>query len=346
MSNKQVPEVPFMLESMQQFTRTSAESAGVTPENAPFVLDRDMQQFTRMPSVPDKIEPDKNGRRIVYPEPESSSLPTSDRASKFPLFVPSQNFVVFNLANRQQNPKCAGAGYRILGLFSTLDQARSYVGRNFSSPDINVFTSSTHQLEPICESEHDQSDVLYRQNVIDVITTKYADKIERHRQEFEENLREQKTGAVGQSEFAKAQKSQKVAQEAVQEAVQEKKTEPQQLTAQCQLLNQNYSVVIHFLDTRESVGKKEPLFSVLAAFGNLVDAAEYARTTAAKQYPKCTIDVVDNYQWLFPMSVNPEDILEEYGCTQLNDIMAGRKQNIRSCQEYERSRAGDEKKPI
>lgn len=318
-----------------------------------FVMDRDMQGFSRMPSVPEIIEPDKDGRRIVYPEPLSdSSCPSSD--SKFPLFVQSQNYVVYNLANRQQNPKCASPGYRILGLFSTLEQARSYTTRNFSDPDINIFVSTTHQLGPICESEHDQSNVFYRQNVIDAITKIYTDKIELHRKEFEQNVREQKTGVVGQSDLAKAMKakeerSKEEGKEGAKEVTKEtndKKTitEPQQLTSQCQLLNQNYSVVIHLLDNRESVGKKEPLFSVLASFGNVADASEYARTTATKQYPKCAIDVVDNYQWLFPMSVSPEEILEEYGCSQLNDIMAGRKQNIRSCQEYERSRVGDEKK--
>ena len=309
-----------------------------------FVMDRDMQGFSRMPSVPEIIEPDKDGRRIVYPEPlVDSSCPSS--GSKFPLFVQSQNYVVYNLANRQQNPKCASAGYRILGLFSTLDQAKSYTKRNFIDPDINIFVSATHQLGPICESEHDQNNAVYRQNVIEAITKIYTDKIELHRQEFEQNVREQKTGVVGQSELAKAMKAKEEKKEGAKEESKEGTIrEPQPLTSQCQLLNQNYSVVIHLLDNRESVGKKEPLFSVLASFGNVADASEYARTTATKQYPKCAIDVVDNYQWLFPMSVSPEEILEEYGCSQLNDIMAGRKQNIRSCQEYERSRAGDEKK--
>lgn len=309
---------------------------------AAFVLDKGMEQFSRMPSQPEVVEPDSNGRRVVQP---TSSF---QGPSKFPLYSDAQKFVLFNLTNRKQLPRHSEPGYRILGYFPSKEEAIKHVEKYFQNPEVHVYVGQTHTLDTICESVERQHNVEYRQKNIEAITQNYTNKLEANRREFEKNLANRTTGKVsemppdeeeGDTEEAAGNPTQKAAQRNDTAEDDGLPSTSAPISAQCQLIRQNYSVVIHIKDERKERGEvPEPLFAALGAFSTVEDATDYAKNTASKQYPDCRLDIVDNYEWLFPMSVNPDEIEEAYGCEQLHDIMAGRKKNIESCKAYQKFR--------
>ena len=115
------------------------------------------------------------------------------------------------------------------------------------------------------------------------------------------------------------------------------------------VMSQKYAVVIVMRDLRESVltcvFPPEPLFAVLDVFDNIEDAEFYSRFTATKQYPWCSIDIVDMYQRLFPENKNVEQVREVYADEGLDDIMAGRKDSMNNASKYERWCAATKNKP-
>lgn len=110
------------------------------------------------------------------------------------------------------------------------------------------------------------------------------------------------------------------------------------LPAEATVINQRFVVVSIMLDIRKAVieGHKEsePGLVFLAAFNNRTDAEDYATNTARPAFPKAGLDVVDMYQWLFPENIDPDELKEEYTNPELNEIMQGRKDEIRDVADY------------
>jgi hypothetical protein len=113
--------------------------------------------------------------------------------------------------------------------------------------------------------------------------------------------------------------------------------EPEPLSQTSRLSGQCHAVVVHLTDSsvRPEGAPLEPAFAFLGCFATVEDALRYGKFTAAPKYPKCMIDIVDMYEWIFPEHVNFDDIKEIYGNKQLNDLMRGRKESIANAQRFQ-----------
>ena len=90
-------------------------------------------------------------------------------------------------------------------------------------------------------------------------------------------------------------------------------------------MNQRYAVISVLRDTEQAVrlGRKfpEPLVRVYATYSSKKQAMDFIRETLSPHVGEYDLDVVDTYQWLYPQSVESEDLAEEFRDPEINNIM-------------------------
>jgi hypothetical protein len=148
-----------------------------------------------------------------------------------------------------------------------------------------------------------------------------------------------KPPAVGQSLYAREHKANKAKEQKRQNPRALHLPETSQLLANGKLASQSFAVIAVLRDLRNEVlrGEEvpEPAVAVLGTFPDKELASDYAKYTAHREYPGAVIDVVDMYVWLFPEDTRTDDVPEVFGIKHLDDIMSGRKDNIREASAYE-----------
>jgi hypothetical protein len=115
---------------------------------------------------------------------------------------------------------------------------------------------------------------------------------------------------------------------------------PRVLSMAAGVNGQRYVCIIVMVDispmTMKGSKAPEPLVAVLASFETRKEADTYAKFVASKQYPRLSIDVVDQGQWLFPETVDTDSLNSVYGDENLNSIMKRRRVTNKEVEEHEK----------
>lgn len=103
----------------------------------------------------------------------------------------------------------------------------------------------------------------------------------------------------------------------------------------CEVRKQNVAVITVIPDTDLVLNSSEPEPAVIiwGLFENTDSAKQWIETSAKSYIFSYHLDVVDCYEWLFPMDVNVEEIDEEYRSKTLTEVMKKRKHHPKEVQE-------------
>lgn len=105
----------------------------------------------------------------------------------------------------------------------------------------------------------------------------------------------------------------------------------------CKVRNQRYAVVIFVNDLVVPEGEvPEPLFMFLRAFASSAQASAYVEYVAQPAYKDFYIDIVDLYEWLFPLSVDRDALREEYSNPELQKMIQATKVTNNVVHSFER----------
>ena len=300
-------------------------------QHAAFVPPEASRSYTSAPLEPPSADDVAPGSRRRLATTKTSFVPPND-ITPFPLLDANHSFVLLNLTHHGQRPRSRYPGFRIMGAFPSVGAVTQHIQDHFPNSDCSMYVTPSHQLMAICENTAHQIDGAYNQGHVARLATLHNQLSEQRDTEFAENVDRQSTGSTGNSLFAKCHiQGTDTKDDAFLSAARELK-ETSTLTSNACLPKQNYAVIITLSDidpeALRGTKAKEPLLAVLGVFSTEEDAANYAKYTASKQYPKCILDVVDLYAWCFPENIDVDKIKEVYGSDELNDIMQGRKDNM------------------
>lgn len=263
-----------------------------------------------------------------------------DNFVPLPLKREDQTFVAYNVAGLEQKTHYKEAGIRLLGCFSSAEEARREITGvlDDSGP---VFLSPTHQLFPLCVFHKTQTDQQAMSEIVREVTAVHASELEATDAEFRENVDHKKTGKTGLSvgykrgQFSDAS-SAETKQEGGAEPVDAADRKCVSLRPRTQLVDttQKFAVITVLPDIRPKVlqeGEKsglEPLVAVLNMAETLEEAESFAKYTGNPAYPACNLYVVDVGRWLFPESIQSKDISREFFADdRLERLMQGKKKN-------------------
>jgi len=296
------------------------------------------------PSLSDLAE--SKDRRVKILD---SEFTTPQDVTAYPLRTPSQNTVMLNLTHKKQRPSSEQPGFRIIGVTASREEAVAFTEEHYKDSKETVFLSPLHQLVPICKSDEVQLDHEYAISAVNSIIKLHEKMVDDRNADFKKTVADQKTGGVGAGLGVTREKARRKreASSKVQIVSEQYKTRTANfapvsgvLSASKMISKQSFAVVIVMQDIRQRSLhgdiELEPLVAVLFVAENREEATKYAKYTAAKVYKDCVIDVIDMYAWMFPESVNEDDIAtEEYGNEELSAIMKARKTNKQKITEFE-----------
>lgn len=273
--------------------------------------------------------PEVNGRRLIR-SVDDFKLPPGRNA--MPLTVPEEKFALFHIAHRAQRPNHREPAFRIIGLFPTMDELRRHAAQ-IGAVNCSQWQAPTHHLVACCWSPERQMDNVHQEKQRTVLLTLHS-----RESDFEENVQSAGRGERCASMYAREALA---AQRAPAPGyTQVGMPDATKLASTALVARQNFFVVIVLRDLREVVlhgmEPPEPLFAVLRAFANLEDATFYAKHTAHKAYPACNVDIIDACEWVFPESVNRDELQEEYGIERVGQVMQARKRDMQGAKDYER----------
>jgi hypothetical protein len=304
-----------------------------------FVPPAPTHEYTPAPIEP--IPENDNQNRRLRRTKAKFEVPVG--VTTFPLVNNNHKFILCNFTHLEHRPMSRFPGFRILGAFSNIEQLKSHQRLHYPTPECSMFALAAHELSAICSCTEKQNDPEFINQHVETIVKLYEDSIEKINEDFEENVQKSATGKVGKSTFAKTTKTKKsekqkfVTQKYKQTVENMPKTNV--LSASACVAKQSFAVIITIKDTRPHAltgeCEKEPLLAVLDVFATEENAQVYAKYTASRHYGKCSIDVVDMYEWCFPEHIDIDKIKEVYAQEKLNHIMQGRKDQIETTKKFE-----------
>jgi len=191
-------------------------------------------------------------------------------------------------------------------------------------------------------------------STIDKVLTSYYDELEKHRVEFETNVKERKTGEASEA-FKEKQREEKkdkrpkhrrMNQEQARQKVLEK-VESQKLQKEVQggtgavrartwpndieMRGQKVAGISYVVD-RES---KEVLLRVYAGFESDAKFDEWKNEKAASRIKYFHLDSVDMYEWKSPIDVDPKKMAEKFRNEALDKIMNQPKKETKKLEAFD-----------
>lgn len=326
-------------------------------------MSRELKEPEEQSSIPRFVPPPPSKE---YTPPPSEPLPEDPvthrrlRETKTDFTVPpgviplplkndDHALTLLNIAHKNHRPRSRYPGFRILGAFPDTQTMQDHISKYYDNSECSLLAVPTHQLMPIFTSTEKQQDITHVQKHTELLVDLYSKHIAKTDSDFKENINASKGGKVGESLYGKGKAKSAVAVDTKFEETVKELKKTGSLSGSACIAKQNFAVIIIIPDSRpealSGLIDKEPLLSVLDVFATEDDATKYAKYTASKQYPKCTIDVVDMYAWGFPEHVDTDKIQEVYGSDQLNDIMSGRKDNASMTEAFQKWCAENNIKP-
>lgn len=247
-----------------------------------------------------------------------------------------QSVVLYHVCHEAQRPQHHLAGINILGLFPSTAAARDFVHQHHPEPTYSLFVSDTHTLFPIRVTHTNQVDHTSCGNLADEVIALHKDHIQARKHDFDQNVEDMKTGATGTSLFRQLKESRERRQFKTFDELQGSN---EQLRGDQTIAGQKYVVLITLDDIRPATlscdQPEEPLISILYA-GDLEDCRKYAQYTASKVYQDCDIRVAAMYKWLFPSTVDQENVGEVLSANpRLEEIIHARRETQKKIQEFD-----------
>jgi hypothetical protein len=262
-----------------------------------------------------------------------------DDITPFPLRTVSQTVALVHMTHKNQRPKSLNPGIRIIGAFSTPEEAVTFTETHFPNSKEAPMWITMHQLVPICKSLESQMDRDYIVSTIENIIAVHDKVITDNKKRYEEDLASKRSGESGHSVSKIRQKYQstrkdngrtKAIRAQFEQNAETAGTVGNALSGNQAVQGQSFAVIVTLQDIRTKSLKGnadlEPLVAVLFLAKSLEDAKIYAKYTASKVYKNCCIDIIDACQWVFPeaVDIHPQT---QYGHEELSLIMKSKETN-------------------
>ena len=252
---------------------------------------------------------------------------------------PGFTHAVLHMANASLRPACASAAVRVLGMFSSREEALAhggFVAGEMRDCDVHLMPIGRWALVP---ASHERlSDAEYSASKIDAIIAAAARTKRRRTEDFESNRSKQQTGAIEEraEPAAAEQDAEPIATPLSQRRGGTAPCRP--CPASCQLAGQRFVVFSYMCDECEG----EPALCLHAAFDSGEDARAFAKCVGGRM-PDANVDVAEMYQWLhIDEAALPESVEEEYRDGELDRIMKSRKrQNAAAKRVREKHESGE-----
>ena len=272
----------------------------------------------------------------------------------------SQKWLVVNFAHRDQRPKKDRPSLRFLGVFENAQDADDYIKE--AAPQLvgcNMWKVELGKWLIVCKNMARQQDPEYTTNKIEHMKQLYAfDKVRRDA-DFNKNKEEQKQGAKDLSvdtkrlEAAGKRKKKLSSRLRALRAKAKGSGNPRQderlndvstpgtsdVPTHLLRRKQDYVAVSWMRDITKVVNQgsddPEPCCIVWRVFATYDMATEWVRGMGSRYIRDYDLEIVDNYEWLFPEDVDRDKIQEAYRNPEQNRIMLQRKAEADKVVEFE-----------
>ncbi len=266
---------------------------------------------------------------------------------------PTQKVVVVNIAHRNQRPKKDRPALRLLGVFDSDRDADEYIRE--AAPLLvgcNMWKLPMMRWMILCKNTDRQQDGLYTMSKIETLKVLYQEDKAKREADFAHNRAARKQGDVNQSlekqKAAQREKHNKKSSSRLKALRQKARTAQQKqgIHADAELnevttsgtnnvpaslirRKQDYVVVSWMRDVSKSAvlgsDDPEPCCIVWRFFATYELACEWVKDVGSQYVRDFDLEVVDNYEWLFPEDVERDKITEMYRHAEQNAVMLQRK---------------------
>ena len=231
----------------------------------------------------------------------------------------STRFVLLNLAHQQRRPQCDRAAFRILGVFSTVEEAKEHAA--LVPKDASLHVLPLQVWTPLTRDENvSPADAIAH---LEHLGRRHQQRIDAHDEEFRDNLARQKTGAVTAVAVADDTAVSKFQAPAGSAPV-------STIPVAAEVRMQRFAIVsvIHDEDkkTSDEPDLQEPALLVWEVCETESEAEDIIKTQLGRRVSDVHLDVVAMYEWLFPTQVDLSRVKEEYRDPKLDELMKYRKE--------------------
>ena len=267
-------------------------------------------------------------------------------------------YAMVHIAHKNSRPVSNRPAFRILKLCESREDAFEHYRENPHLGEecaLHLFPLS--RWFALCRSLEDQQNAEYCFEYIDETIVRHRDEIVEKNKEFEENVREKKTGEVDKDKMKlKAHLKNRIKSAAAgrQKAIRtlEKKKmlerggkKAAKLKRDDEVRGQRYAIVSVCRDNtvegkraQKTRGFKayspQPLVRIHAVFDDKDEATTWMEENASNKVINHDLYVVDMYEWLYPEEENVEKIEGKYRNEEQNKILTARVDNERKLESF------------
>ena len=275
-----------------------------------------------------------------------STSGSSDRPP-LPFKTDAQSIYLLNIAHVNQHPHCSVPAFRILGGFSSSEDAQAFVQQvgvqSYGGAAIHM--TEAHKKTLLCSSLKRQQNPEYVMHKIEATTKRYIDMLNRNKSEFLHNYKNKKQGKVERpsnntsSDDTKTTSYQVLKNKKIKELEKKSKRIPNVLSRQVEVRGQRFAVISIMEDNDPCVLKgmdeNEPIIIIWQCFDTEDDAKHYIKNTAKEKVTSLHMDIYNMYEWIYPTLLNPDQVQEDYRNDRLDKIMKSRKSNRKQVMQFE-----------
>ena len=241
--------------------------------------------------------------------------------------VDQRPVVLYNVAHSGRSPTPADTsdpGLRLLGVFNRREEAIEHA----------IVLSKKHEcldymMTPLGEWFMMHTD---REKPQEIVEQRVVLRLEKHRSRRDRDFKQLKAARDKQlqsrTSYQKEERFKRSAAApgvATADATRDTSSNVRTFPSKRMCANQRFAVVSVLVDKDKQVrlGRRlpEPIVRVYGCFNSQKQARTFIREELASHVGEFDIDVVDMYEWLFPQSLDPEKIEEEFRDSEINDIM-------------------------
>jgi len=244
------------------------------------------------------------------------------------------SYVLVNIAHSARRPSAPRAAFRILGLFSSADEASMHA-RNLLVSDVDMHLAEVGKFFALMR-EAEQDEGKHLRSVYEA----YKQRLKSHEEDFRENVEQQRTGQVSDLSLptsAEADVSRLFSGDA-----------PSAVPRGAELRLQNFAVVSVMQDHQEpDPDRQQPCVVVWGAYDTEEQAKEAVRKQLSLTVTDLHLEVVQLYEWLHPTEVGKhlDELVEEFRDEKLTEIISTRKEEARKVKAFRQS-CGDREAPL
>ena len=206
--NESTPESSGTQEQVQG----GAPPAGV-PREIKFTEPESTFEYNLDPPLP-VLTTDENGRRVEARQTRSFAVPPGKSAP--PLKTDAHGRIVFQVAHRNQRPRCSKPAIRFLAAFPVRDpeddakqrpdELKEWFEEHHKTGECKESTwwIASHSLGVVCTSTERQQSKQVKDSHIDKLSTLHVQRTKDRESEWRRNVEQMKVGETGLSTYAKS----------------------------------------------------------------------------------------------------------------------------------------------